>query len=476
MRINFHGAARTVTGSKHLITLDNGTNILLDCGMFQGMGTETDQLNNEFGFNAYDVDYVLLSHAHIDHSGLLPKLVKEGFNGKIFCTAPTKALAVLLQEDSANIQQSDAGINNRSKKEEISGNVFYDINDVANTLPLFETVKYRNWFTIEDGVEVLFTDAGHIVGSASVHLKITENGITKQLTFSGDVGRYRDLILKSPEEFAQADYIIIESTYGNRLHEAVFSTTDQLLKIINDTCINKKGKLIIPAFSVGRTQEILFFLNQLSLEKLLPDIPVIVDSPLSFAATKIIKSCTSYLNDRIQKILEIDDDPFDFPGLHYTQTVQDSLKIADITKPCIIIAASGMADAGRIRHHIMNNIHNEKTTILIPGYCESSSLGGQLMRNLKQVKIMGEEFKVCADVVAMRSMSAHGDADDLLKYLSCQDPALVKKIFLVHGEYEVQLELQKRLLLKGYNDVRIPAMHELHEFAFDSIIDNVQVA
>jgi metallo-beta-lactamase family protein len=465
MKISFHGAARTVTGSKHLVVLDKGKNILLDCGMFQGMGNETDKLNEEFGFNAVDINYVLLSHAHIDHSGLLPKLVKEGFTGKIFCTAATRDLAVLLLEDSANIQQSDSDTFFKNRKEETLTNAFYDIDDVAKTLPLFETVKYEKWFTIEDGIEALFTDAGHIVGSAVIHLRITENDKTEQITFSGDVGRYRDVILRSPAEFQQADFIILESTYANKVHEAVFSTTDHLKKIIKETCVHKKGNLIIPAFSVGRTQELLYYLNQLSLEKSLPDIPVVVDSPLSFAATNIIKGYTDYFNERIQKILEIDNDPFDFPGLHFTQTVEDSMKIKDITQPCIIIAASGMADAGRIRHHIANNIHNEKNTILIVGYCEPTSLGGQLMNNAKQVKIMGEDFKVCAEVIVMRSMSAHGDSDDLLRFLSSQNPGLVKKIFLVHGEYEVQLEFQKRLLLKGFNNVYVPAMHETYELA-----------
>ncbi len=307
-------------------------------------------------------------------------------------------------------------------------------------------------------------------------MRVTGNGISEQITFTGDIGRYRDVILRPPQEFPQADYIIIESTYGDKLHEAVFSTTDQIMKIIRETCVNKKGKLIIPAFSVGRTQELLYFLNQLSLEKRLSDIPVIVDSPLSFLATQIVKSYPDYFNERIQKVLEIDDDPFDFPGLHFTQTVEDSMKIKDVNDPCIIIAASGMADAGRIRHHIMNNIHNEKNTILIVGYCEPNSLGGQLMNNAKQVQIMGEDFKVNAQVAVMRSMSAHGDVDDLCRFLSCQNSELVKKLFLVHGEDEVQMEFKKRLLLKGFSDVRIPGMHEECELVAELQIEKAKVA
>jgi len=256
MKIAFHGAARTVTGSKHLLTLNNGTQILLDCGMFQGMGNETDALNREFGFEPKEISCVLLSHAHIDHSGLLPKLVKDGFEGKIFCTAATRDLVAILLEDSANIQQQNIHDN---KREEISVEPYYSIEDVEKTLKLFSKVEYDAWITIEDGVEVLFTDAGHIVGSAAIHIKITEKGTTEQITFSGDVGRYIDLLLRPPQNFPQADYILIESTYGDSLHEPLFNTTDRLMDVIFNTCINKGGKLIIPSFGVGRTQELCIF-------------------------------------------------------------------------------------------------------------------------------------------------------------------------------------------------------------------------
>jgi metallo-beta-lactamase family protein len=459
MKIAFHGAARTVTGSKHLLTLDNEIKILLDCGMFQGMGNETDALNREFGFDASEVSCVLLTHAHIDHCGLLPKLVKEGFKGKIFCTAATRDLAIILLKDSANIQQQNAQENER--KEEVSAEPFYDVDDVYKTIPLFSTVKYNDWLLIEKGIEALFTDAGHIVGSAAVHLRITENGNTEQITFSGDVGRFRDLMLKPPQQFPQSDYIILESTYGNSLHEAMFNATDRLMDVIFNTCVNKKGKLIIPAFSVGRTQELLYLLNQLSLEKRLPEIPVFVDSPLSKAATEIVKHYPYYFNDYLQKVLEMDDDPFDFPGLHFTEKVYQSILLKKKVKPCIIISASGMASAGRVRHHIANNIESEKNTILIVGYCDPPTLGGQLMSNAKKVNIFGKEYNVNAEIVVLRSMSAHGDYDDLCQFLSCQNSELIKRIFLVHGEYGVQAEFMKRLLAKGYKDVHIPDMHEV---------------
>lgn len=458
MRIAFHGAARTVTGSKHLITLEKGTQILLDCGMFQGLGNKTDILNSEFGFDAASINYLLLSHAHIDHSGLIPKLVKEGFKGKIFCTAPTRDLGLLLLHDSADIQRNE---NNRQRQSETSNEPLYDENDVAKAAELFVDIEYDNWFELEKGVEVMFSNTGHIIGSAAINLKVTEDGVTRTIFFSGDVGRYRDVLLCPPDPFPQADYVIIESTYGNSLHEDQFSTTDRMMQWVKKACVEKQGKLIIPSFSVGRTQELLYFLNQLSLEKRLPDIPVIVDSPLSSEATKIVKSYPDYFNQRIQKVMEIDDDPFDFPGLHFTQTVEDSMKLESLTDPCIIIAASGMADAGRIRHHIRNNIESDKNIILLVGYCDPESLGGQLMKGEKQVKIMGQEYVVKAEIGVMKSMSAHGDCDDLCRYLSCQDASLVKTIYLVHGEYAVQQDFEKKLNLKGFEHVMIPDMHEV---------------
>lgn len=462
MTIAFHGAARTVTGSKHLITAGNGKKILLDCGLFQGMGKQTDELNASFGFEADGVDYLLLSHAHIDHSGLIPKLVKEGFRGKIFCTPATKDLAYILLEDSAEIQRDDTRYINK-KRAKIGLPPYeplYTPDDVEAVLPLLSEVDYGQWFTIEPGIEVLYTDAGHIIGSAAVHVRITENAKTTQISFSGDVGRYRDIILRSPDLFPQADYIIIESTYGNKLHENVSNTADQLNVWIQKTCVEKKGKLIIPAFSVGRTQELLYFINQLSNENLLGNIPVYVDSPLSREATEVIKSHPENFNARIRKLLATDNDPFDFKQLRFIKTVEESKRLNDLPEPCIIISASGMADAGRIKHHIKNNIGNAINTILMVGYCEPRSLGGRLINGEKEVRIFGEEFRVVAEVGSMRSMSAHGDYDDLCQFLACQDTAKVKQVFIVHGEYDVQIEFQNRLMKKGFRDVVVPDLHE----------------
>jgi metallo-beta-lactamase family protein len=461
MKIAFHGAARTVTGSKHLLTLSNGRKILLDCGMFQGMGKQTDALNRHWGFEPREVDIMVLSHAHIDHSGLIPKLVKDGFDGKIYCTPATRELASVLLEDSAGIQEDDVKYVNkiRASRGQPFLEPIYGEEDARKAAEHFEELDYGAWHHIDEGVDLMFTDAGHIIGSAAVHLRIKENGEQRQLTFSGDVGRYRDIILKSPEVFPQADYIILESTYGNSLHDLHSPTIDQLLEWIEKTCLKKRGKLIIPAFSVGRTQEILYALNQLDLERRLPEVPYYVDSPLSIKATEIVKHYPEYFNPTIQRVLQTDHDPFSFPGLSYIRTVEESKLLNFHRDPCVIISASGMAEAGRVKHHINNNVENSRNSILLTGYCEPHSLGARLQSGRKEVTIFGVPREVHAEVGSIRSMSAHGDYEDLSQFLACQDAKAVRKIFLVHGEHEVQEDFKERLLRKGYGDIEIPEMH-----------------
>ena len=461
MKIAFHGAARTVTGSKHLITLKNGRKYLLDCGMFQGLGPETDTLNRDWGFDPTQVDVLILSHAHIDHCGLIPKLVKDGFAGKIYSTKATRELTGVLLEDSAAIQQED--IKYANKKRIAEGNQYlqplYDEENAREAMALFNVTDYGQWVSVDDNIQFMYTDAGHIIGSAAVHLKIKENGKETRLTFSGDVGRYRDIILRSPEIFPQADYILIESTYGNSLHDPEQNTTDLLFDWINKTCIQKKGKLVIPAFSVGRTQEILYSLNQLELEKRLPDLDYFVDSPLSISVTEIVKKYPELFNKNIQKILQSDDDPFAFRRLKYIKSVDESKSLNFRNDPCVIISASGMAEAGRVKHHISNTIENSRNTILMVGYCEPHSLGGRLLAGVKEVNIFGVQHEVHAEIGSIRSMSAHGDYQDLSQFLSCQDPKQVKKLFLVHGEYEVQQAFRERLIKKGFLDIEIPERH-----------------
>ncbi len=461
MKIAFHGAARTVTGSKHLLTLANGKKYLLDCGMYQGMGKETDDLNRDFGFIPSEINHMILSHAHIDHCGLIPKLIKEGYSGKVYATPATKDLAAILMADSAGIQESDLKFANKTRAAQGKPylEALYTMEDALRAIEHFVEVEYGKWFTIDENVQLMYLDAGHIIGSATVHLKITENGKESHLTFSGDVGRYRDIILKSPDVFPQADYIIMESTYGNKLHDEVTGTTDLLLEWITKTCLQKKGKLIIPAFSVGRTQEILYALNQLENENRLPDLPYYVDSPLSLEATEVIKSYPAYFNKSVQKLLLSDSDPFGFKGLKFVKSVEESKSLNYRTDPMVIISASGMAEAGRVKHHISNNIENSRNSILLTGYCEPNSLGGRLKLHPKEVGIFGQVHEVHAEIGEIKSMSAHGDYNDLCQWLACQDPKQVKKLFLVHGDYDVQLDFKNRLISKGFLDVEIPARH-----------------
>jgi len=465
MKISFHGAAKTVTGSKHILTLENGIKILLDCGMFQGLGRETDKLNEDFGFDPTSISYLLLSHAHIDHTGLIPKLVKEGFSGKIYCTPATKDLTEILLYDSAEIQTYEIDfINKKRAKQNLKPyEPLYTADDVKAAMLLFETVDYDQWYSFHENAAFIFTNTGHLIGSAAITIRVDENGNEKVLTYSGDVGRYRSVLLQPPSPFPQADYIILESTYGNSRHDISFNIIKTLRQWIEKTCIEKKGKLIIPAFSVGRTQEILYGLNQLSLEKRLPELSFFIDSPLSLKATETIKQYTDSFNERLQQVLRIDNDPFEFPGLKYVESVEDSQRLVDYTEPCVILSASGTADAGRVRHHINSCISDEKNSILIVGYCGEQSLGGQLLNGVEEVEIFGDPCTVKAEVGKMTGMSAHGDCDELTQFLSCQDPEKVKKIFLVHGEYNVQKEFTTRLELKGYKGVEIPEPHQEFE-------------
>ena len=461
MKIAFHGAARTVTGSKHLITLNSGVQILLDCGLFQGMGHVTDQLNEYFGFDPAAVSYVILSHAHIDHCGLLPRLIADGFSGTIYCTPGTMDLARILMMDSAKIQMQDSEFANkhlRSGEEEEKP--LYTDQDVIKAVGLMKVVDYGEDFKIDENIALKFTDAGHILGSAVVHLTLREEAKETKLTFSGDVGRYGDMLLKSPEIFDQSDYIIMESTYGDSLHKDLAPIEKQLLEIINYTCMVKKGKVIIPAFSVGRTQELLYALNGLELKHQLPDIAYYVDSPLSAQATAVLKTHTEVYNQNVMKVLAVDHDIFAFKGLKFIESTAESKALNTDTRPCVIISSSGMAEGGRVRHHIKNNIGNEKNTILMVGYAEPSSLAGRLIAKQKVVEIFRQDYEVKAEVQSIRSMSAHGDYEDLLRFLSCQDPAKVQRLFLVHGEYEVQQKFAVRLKEKGFDNVSIPALHE----------------
>lgn len=464
MKIAFHGAARAVTGSKHLVTLNNGTQILLDCGLFQGMGDITDQLNESFGFDPGKVTYLILSHAHIDHCGLLPRLVAEGFSGPVFCTPATRDLAEILMLDSAKIQMQDAEYANKKiKLVEDHEMPLYTDKDVQQTLRQFKTVPYDQDYQIDQHISVRFTDAGHIVGSAAVHLQLEEEDRQTRITFSGDVGRYGDLLLKSPQSFPQADYILMESTYGDSLHADLEPIETMLGKIITQTCLEKKGKVIIPAFSVGRTQELLYALNALELKGALPNVPYYVDSPLSLEATAVLKSHPDVYNNGVKEVLKIDRDIFSFKGLRFIESVDESKAINSEPQPCVIISSSGMAEGGRVRHHIRNNISDRKNTILMVGYASPGSLAGRLMGGQKRVWLFGQDYDVIAEIRSIKSMSAHGDYEDLLQFLSVQDPAKVKQLFLVHGDYDVQQKFAQKVRNAGFKNVSIPEYHQEFE-------------
>lgn len=461
MRIEFKGAARTVTGSKHLITLYSGKKILLDCGLFQGKDADESNHNKNLGFDASKVDYCILSHAHIDHSGAIPYLVKKGFKGQIFCTNATKDLCEIMLVDSAHIQEADVRYVNKARAQKDLDLIepLYTIEDALESLKYFKGVDYEKWIKIDNEIELCFTVVGHILGAGAVNLKIKENGNVHKLCYTGDIGRPDHKIIKNPKTYPEADYIITESTYGNRLHESTKNSERRLLEIVYETCVVKKGKLIIPAFSLGRTQEIVFALDQLETNGQLPKINVYVDSPLSTNATEILKKHPECYNQKILNYMKVDSDPFGFNRLHYIQDVEESKALNKSDEPCIIISASGMMEAGRIMHHLKNNISDPKNTILVVGYCSPQTLGHRIARGDKMVKIFGDEHEVKADVRVMDEYSAHGDYIEMIKYLTQNDPSKVKELFLVHGEYEVQVEYREKLEQAGFQIVRIPDLN-----------------
>jgi len=311
MKLSFHGAARCVTGTKHLLSLNNGKNILLDCGMFQGMGAQTEDLNNDFGFDAASVTYLIVSHAHIDHTGLIPKLVKDGFTGKIISTPATKDLAEILMYDSAEIQTYDIDVINRKRaaKNLKPYEPLYNSEDVTQALQQFDTYDFNQWVNVDEDVELLFTHTGHLIGSAAITLRVKEGGKQTIITFSGDVGRYNSMLLQPPAEFPQSDYIILESTYGDKMHDMVFNTVDTLRDWIRKTCHQKGGKLIIPAFSVGRTPEVLYAINQLSLENRLPELNYFVDIPLRQKPSEVMKPYLDEYNEKHRGSLKFAETP-----------------------------------------------------------------------------------------------------------------------------------------------------------------------
>ena len=463
MKIKFLGATETVTGSKHLITTEKGFTILLDCGLYQGMGKETDSLNRNLDLNPSEIDVVILSHAHIDHSGNLPLLIQKGFLGSIYCTPQTLEVVEVLLYDSAKIHEYDIKYVNKKREQRGEEPIvpLYTTTDVDHCMKHFKTVPYHAEFQLNEESSFIFTDAGHILGSAAVNLIIKEKSEKAiHLTFTGDVGKYNDMLLKDPEVFPQADYIICESTYGDRLHEVETDAEFHFLNVVKNTCVEKKGKLIIPAFSLGRTQEIVYVLNKLKNKGLLPNIKVYVDSPLSTNVTDIMRENVNCFNEKLQEYIKTDADPFGFNNLIYIREKEESIALNSRKEPCIIISASGMMDAGRIKHHLANNISDSKNTVLVVGYCSPNSLGAKIREKQKVVKIFGVEHELNADVEIIDSYSAHADYNELIRFLSCQDKTKVKKLFLVHGDDDAKIAFKEKLDTEGYLDIVIPNKHE----------------
>ncbi len=459
MRITFHGAAKAVTGSKHHIALDNGFNFLLDCGLFQGMGQQTYTLNRHFGFSPMEIQAVVLSHAHIDHCGLLPRLVKEGFNGKIYCTEATADLLEVMLYDSAHIQETDARFVNkkRSNSKEARVEPLYDDNDVTATLKKLHAVDYDTDIRLNKDVLLSFSNTGHILGSAACNFKIYDNGLHTRLSFTGDIGRYGSPLLQDPHSFPQADIIICESTYGNRIHKRLEEAAQDIMDAMIEICGKRKGKLIIPAFSLGRIQEVVYTINSMDLYGLLPDVPIFVDSPLAIDATAIVEKYTSELNDDVLQFTETGRKAaFRFDDLIYIRDKEMSQQLNDYQGSCVIISSSGMAEAGRVKHHLYHSLANEANGVLMVGYAHPLSLAGKLKSGIEKVRIFGDDIPVNASIYSVDAWSAHADKDEIIEYLSCQDPQQVKKLFLVHGEPEAQQNLRRELMARGYNEIVIP--------------------
>ena len=473
MKIQFLGAANEVTGSKHLITTDRGVRILLDCGMYQGKGMETDAANRDLGFDPRQIDFVILSHAHIDHSGLIPYIYKEGFRGDVICTPATRDLCAIMLQDTAFIQAQDVRWYNKKMDRLHQPKVqpLYDNNHVERSLQHFITVPYNRRFRLTDDVFLTFTNSGHMLGSAICSLDIwagehprspQPKGEWKRIAYTGDIGRLHSHILCSPQLFPQCDYLICESTYGDRLHEDSLVSEEELLGVVESTCVYKKGKLIIPSFSVGRTQEIVYVLNQLYNDGRLPKIPVYVDSPLSVNATHIFRMYLSELNADVQDVLRFDDDPFGFNTLRYITDINQSKALNNNPDPCIIISASGMLEAGRVKHHVANHISDPRCTILLVGYCTPTSLGARIQDpSLKWISIFGYDRKIKAQVSKIEGFSGHGDYREMIDYLTRSlNTEAVRRTFIVHGEQSAQEAYKDHLYEAGFRGIEIPKKGE----------------
>ncbi|MGQ9919757.1 MAG: MBL fold metallo-hydrolase RNA specificity domain-containing protein [Desulfobacca sp.] len=462
MHISFYGAAQTVTGSQHLLTI-NGRRLLLDCGFYQGKRQETWQRNRHFPFRPADLDVVVLSHAHIDHAGNIPNLVRQGFRGKIICTPPTVDLCGAMLPDSGHIQEEDVAYVNRQRRRqgEPPFKPIYTQADATAALDSFVGLEYEQPLELFPGVSVTLYDAGHLLGAAIVAVDFSENGGPRQrLVFTGDLGRVQP-ILRDPTQLAGADILLMESTYGNRLHPPLEDSEKILGEVIHHT-YRRGGKVIIPAFAVERTQLLIYLLNRLQNRGDLPDLPVYVDSPLAVNVTEIFRRHTKYFDAEAQRIMtqDPDGDIFNFRRLHYIRDVEESKRLHFRSEPCIIISASGMAEAGRIQHHLKNNIENPNNTILIVGWQAPHTLGRRLVELAPAVKIFGITYSREAEVVTLNGFSGHADQRGLLQWAQGLQPP-PRYTFLVHGDQAAGQALAKRLRQDlGFGQVLQPALNQ----------------
>ena len=460
MKIQFIGGARTVTGSQHLLTI-NGKKILLECGLFQGRRNETYEKNKDFKFDPKEIDALILSHAHIDHSGNIPNLVKSGFDGPIYATAATVDLCEIMLRDSAYLQQRDVEWLNKKKKNQRSLEALYSVEDVERSLNNFAAVDYNTSTEIFPGIISTFQDAGHILGSASILLEVEEErGKKIRFGFSGDIGRHETPIIRDPDYLRDLDVIIMESTYGNRIHTHSDEVEEEVAKVVREV-FDRKGKIIIPAFAVGRTQLLVYVFHKLFDQNRIPEIPIYVDSPLAVNATKVFKDHPECFDRETNRIfLESGDDPFGFGRLKYITTVDQSKELNDIHDPMIIISASGMAEGGRILHHLANNIGNPKNLVLFVGYAAENTLARKIMDGMEKVNILGEEYSVRCQIKTMDYFSGHADQNELIDYLQLNPVKKLKNIFLVHGEEDQALPLKEKILKKGFKNADFPISEE----------------
>jgi metallo-beta-lactamase family protein len=464
MKLSIHGAARQVTGSMHLLEVGQ-YKILIDCGLDYEKDHNI-QVNENFNFKPEDIDVVILTHAHIDHSGNLPTLVRMGFNGQILCTPPTADLTELLLLDSVNIflqKSQKSHRNRRSKHQKSSGpQPLYLQKHVMDTVERFVTIGFNKPFRITGDIELTFIQTGHLLGAAAAVLKINDEGIEKSIAFTGDIGRKNYPVLNDPEALSPVDYIVSEATYGGRNHTKDKSVEETFVEIIEKVCIKEQGRLIIPAFSIGRTQSLVFALNKIFSSGLLPKVAVFVDSPMASMATNLYRKHHSLVNPEAQEFYNKKGDEFEFDNLTYVETLKDSRQVSNYYEPCIIISSAGMLEGGRIQDHLFYNIQNYYCTILFIGYCAKGTLGYRLLRGDPIVHIKDRDLAVYATIKKTDVLSAHGDHDDLVANIKSQDNKSLKGVFLVHGEESSMQALADTLEQDGYK-VTIPEKGVVYE-------------